>query len=204
MGLTVNTNDQTDLEPDELEGLLIKTISTREELNEAEQLNIHEAVEWTLLKKFSSSEILSERFIKQLHKKMYGNVWKWAGQLRNTNKNIGVDKYEIALELRKLLDDTALWIDDKVYPPDEIAVRFKHRLVAIHCFSNGNGRHSRLMADVIISHIFMKEVFTWGAGNLYEASVIRDGYLEALRQADKHNIMDLLKFSRFYQSNTSN
>lgn len=196
MGIADNTHDQTDLQPDELDGLLIKTISTREELNEAEQLNIHEAMEWTLSKKFSSSKILSERFIKQLHQKMYGNVWKWAGKFRNTNKNIGVEKYEIAIELKKLLDDTAFWIEDKTFPPDEIAVRFKHRLVAIHCFSNGNGRHSRLMADVIISHIFTREVFTWGTSDLCTASVTTDKYLEALRLADKHNVNDLLSFSR--------
>ena len=197
MGIGDNTNDQTYLQSEELEGLLIKTISTREELNEAEQLNIHEAVEWTLVKKFSSSEILSERFVRHLHKKMYGRVWKWAGKFRNTNKNIGVDKYEIAVELRKLLDDTALWVEHNIFPPDEIAVRFKHRLVAIHCFPNGNGRHSRLMADVIVSHVFAREVFTWGASDLYEASVTRDKYLEALRKADKQNITHLLKFSRF-------
>lgn len=89
-----------------------------------------------------------------------------AGEFRKTDKNIGIDKWQIPTELKYLLDDTKFWIDNDTYPHEEIAVRFKHRIVSIHCFANGNGRHSRLMADIIIEKVFRQPVFTWGAANL--------------------------------------
>ncbi|MBP9881011.1 MAG: mobile mystery protein B, partial [Chitinophagales bacterium] len=141
MGLTPEYIDgQTPLDDDEQEGLLITTISTRGELDEFEQLNIEEAIIWSLRRSFKLEDVFTESFITTLHIKMYGNVWKWAGEFRKSNKNIGVDKFEISVELNKLLNDTIYWIENKVFEPDEIAIRFKHRLVSIHCFPNGNGR----------------------------------------------------------------
>ncbi len=187
---------QTPLDESETEGLLLKTITTQGELNEAEQLNIEEAVEWTLRRKFGLDDILSETFCNELHRKMYNGVWRWSGVFRKTNKNIGVDYYNIPLELRALIDDCKFWIAHKTYSADEIAVRFKHRIVSIHCYSNGNGRHSRLMADVIVSHIFGSPVFTWGAANLVKAGKARERYLKALKLADKGDISGLLEFAR--------
>lgn len=132
----------------------------------------------------------------ELHKRMYGEVWEWAGRFRNTNKNIGVDKYQIGIELRTLLDDCRYWIENKTFPEDEIAVRFKHRIVSIHCFPNGNGRHSRLIADVIIEKVFGKPVFTWGSQNLIRKSAFRSSYLAALRDADNGSIKPLIAFAR--------
>ena len=197
MGLDLKYVDgQTPLDENESEGLLIKTITTQSELNEAEQLNIEEAVEWTLRKKFGMDDIVSEVFCNELHRKMYSQVWRWAGVFRKTNKNIGVDKFQIPVELRNLVDDCKLWIEKKIYSEDEIAVRFKHRIVSIHCYSNGNGRHSRLMADVIVSHIFKRPVFTWGAANLVKAGDARRIYLKALKQADKGSMKELIEFAR--------
>ncbi|MBC8033586.1 MAG: mobile mystery protein B, partial [Chitinophagaceae bacterium] len=142
------------------------------------------------------SEILTEQFVIELHKRMYGEVWEWAGQFRTTNKNIGVDKYQIGTELRALLDDCAYWIKNKIFPEDEIAVRFKHRIVSIHCFANGNGRHSRLIADVIIEKLFGKPVFSWGSQNLIQSGAFRASYLAALREADKSYIAPLIHFAR--------
>ena len=154
MGLTPEyIEGQTPLDDDEQEGLLITTITTRGELDEFEQLNIEEAIIWSLRRSFKLEDVFTESLIKTLHIKMYGNVWKWAGEFRKSNKNIGVDKFEISVELNKLLNDTIYWIENKVFEPDEIAIRFKHRLVSIHCFPNGNGRHSRLIADIIIEKI---------------------------------------------------
>jgi Fic-DOC domain mobile mystery protein B len=151
MGLTPEyIEGQTPLDDDEQEGLLITTITTRGELDEFEQLNIEEAIIWSLRRSFKLEDVFTESFIITLHIKMYGNVWKWAGEFRKSNKNIGVDKFEISVELNKLLNDTTYWIENKIFEPDEIAIRFKHRLVSIHCFPNGNGRHSRLIADIII------------------------------------------------------
>ncbi|MCK5852672.1 mobile mystery protein B, partial [bacterium] len=134
MGLNLEYLDgQTPLDGDENEGLLIKTISTRGELDEFEQLNIEKAIEWTISRKFKTDYILSEQFVKLLHYKMFCDTWLWAGKFRKTNKNIGVDKFLIGEELRRLIDDCLFWIENKSYPEDEIAIKFKHRLVEIHC-----------------------------------------------------------------------
>ena len=197
MGLELNyINGQTPLDEDEKEGLLIKTITTRGELDEFEQLNIEEAKVWLLKTKPSIEKIVSEEFIKELHTKMFGTVWKWAGTYRNSNKNIGVDKFEIPIQVRLLLDNTKYWIDNKTLSEDEIAIRFSHRLVQIHLFPNGNGRHSRLIADVLINKGFGKDEFTWGSTNLTAAGDTRTTYLNALRKADEGNFTDLLTFAR--------
>jgi Fic-DOC domain mobile mystery protein B len=200
MGLVTIEYDegQTPLDPDEMNGLLIPTVTTRGELDEVEQRNIEDAVRWTISrrKRFTIDEVLKERFILDLHGRMYGDVWDWAGHFRNTNKNIGVDKYQIGIDLRTLLDDCRYWIENDTFPSDEIAVRFKHRLVAIHCFSNGNGRHSRLMADIIIEKFFAAQVFTWGSRNLIQHSNFRSMYIAALRKADEGEIIDLIEFAR--------
>lgn len=197
MGLDLTYSDgQTPLDEEEKEGLIIPTISTRGELNEFEQLNIEEAIQWSLRGSFTLSRLLSETFVKSLHKRMYGKVWKWAGVYRQSNKNIGVDKWQIATALKTLLDDTHFWIDQETYAPDEIAIRFKHRLVSIHCFPNGNGRHSRLMADMLIKSIFKLPVFTWGSADLVEQPDPRKAYLKSLKAADQGNVEPLIRFAR--------
>ena len=148
--------------------MLIPSIATRGALDEFEQQNIEQAILWTLRRSFKIKNIFTEDFLKVVHKKMYGNVWGWAGEFRKTNQNIGVDKWQIATELRNLLDDALYWQNNNTYSPEEIAVRFKHRLVSINCFPNGNGRHSRLMADIIIEKLFKMPVFAWGADNIQQ------------------------------------
>jgi Fic-DOC domain mobile mystery protein B len=188
---------QTPLEEEEKEGLLIPSISTKQELDEFEQLNIEKAIKWTLSKKFRSKEILTEEFIKLVHKKMFGETWAWAGHFRKTEKNIGVNKFQIPTQLRILLGDCKYWIDNKTYLPDEIAIRFKHKLVAIHCFANGNGRHSRLMGDIISENIFGNPVFSWGSNmNLAREGDERNQYLTAIKLADIGDISGLIKFAR--------
>lgn len=197
MGLNFIYNDgQTPLDEDEKEGLLIKSISTRGELDEFEQQNIEDAIQWSLTRKFKPEQILSESFIQDLHIKMYGRVWGWAGEYRKTNKNIGVDKLEIPTALRSLIDDAKYWHEQNVFEPDEFAIRFKHRLVSIHCFSNGNGRHSRMIADMIIEKIYQHPVFSWGGTNLSDEKDIRAQYLKAIRKADQGEFDSLLKFAR--------
>lgn len=197
MGLDLNYIDgQTPLDEEEKEGLLISTIATRAELDEFEQQNIEEAIKWTLGKKFKPEKLLTEAFIKDIHKRMYKDVWNWAGAFRKTNKNIGVDRWQVAIELKNLLEDARFWIENNIYSPDEIAVRFKHRVVSIHCFSNGNGRHSRLLADIIVEKLFHGMVFTWGAENLSKESENRKCYLNSLKLADKGDYSELLLFAR--------
>jgi len=127
---------------------------------------------------------------------MYGNVWSWAGHFRKTDKNIGINKWHIPSALKTLLDDTLYWIEHETFTPDEIAVRFKHRIVSIHCFPNGNGRHSRLMADIIVNKIYKLPVFSWGADNLVKKSDARTNYLNAIKTADKDNYEPLISFAR--------
>jgi Fic-DOC domain mobile mystery protein B len=197
MGLDLIYNDgQTPLDEDEKEGLLIKSIATRGELDEFEQQNIEDAIQWSLTRKFKSEQILSETFILALHKRMYKNVWRWAGEYRKTNKNIGVDKLEIPVALRSLIDDASYWLENNVYEADEFALRFKHRLVCIHCFPNGNGRHSRMIADIIIEKIYQLPVFSWGSKSLADENDSRKNYLIAIRKADKGDLELLLKFAR--------
>lgn len=190
------TSGQTPLEEEEKDGLLIKTIGSRYELDEFEQQNIEDAIKWSLRVSLSAEEILSEGFIKKLHEKMFGNVWAWAGEFRKTNKNLGVDRWRISTDLKQLLDDTNFWIKNSTYHSDEIAIRFKHRLVSIHCFTNGNGRHSRLMADIIINKILGCNVFSWGVANESQNSNVRHTYLSCLREADGGNIAPLVCFAR--------
>lgn len=197
MGLDLDYKDgQTPIDEDEKEGLLIKTITNLGELDEFEQLNVEKAIEWTLKRKPDVQKILTEEFAKELHKKMFEDVWKWAGQFRTTNKNIGVDKFQIGVELRNLLEDAKYWIANNTFNEDEIAVRFSHRIVNIHPFANGNGRHSRLIADILISDGFGKPHFTWGSVNLTKPGEARSEYLKALKAADNNYYQLLIAFAR--------
>ena len=197
MGLNLGyINEQTPLDEDEKDGLLIPTIATHGELDEFEQQNIEEAIQWILTRSLKAKTILTEQFFRSLHKRMYGNVWAWAGNFRKTNKNLGVDKWQIPTALKALLEDTLFWVEHDTFTPDEIAVRFKHRIVSIHCFPNGNGRHSRLIADVIVDKIYKLPVFSWGAENLVKQSDTRRNYLKAVKEADKNNYEPLLSFAR--------
>lgn len=182
----------TPLDRDELASLIPGHITTQGELNEWEQLNIIQGENWARKQR---KEILNEAFLRQLHKQMFGETWKWAGQFRKTDKNIGVDWLQIGVELKKLLDDTHYQIEHASYPPDEIAVRFHHRLVLIHPFPNGNGRHARLMADLLVERLGQPR-FTWGSRSLVDANDTRKDYIAALQAADARDIAPLLAFAR--------
>lgn len=199
MGLTSDYKDgQTPLDEEEKEGLKIKTIATHQELDEFEQQNIEAALGWLMKKKISSELFLSEKFIKELHKKMFGLVWSWAGTFRKSNKNIGVEWRTIAVDLKKLFDDCFYWLENKTFSEEEIAIRFKHRVVFIHPFPNGNGRLSRLMADVMMEKVFKKPVFSWGGMNINTDNKL---YLKAIREADQGNFKPLIKFSKSKNNN---
>jgi len=182
----------TPLTPEEQEGLIPSYITLRSELNAAEQANILEAGEWALARQ---RNVLDERFLTNLHKRMFGRVWRWAGQFRRTDRNIGIDPYRIPADLRQLVDDCRYWIEHGSYPPDEIAARFHHRLVLIHAFPNGNGRHARLATDLLLVKLGQPR-FSWGQVNLVDATETRQRYVAALRAADHHDIGPLLEFVR--------
>ncbi len=185
----------TPLEQEYLEQLIPDHITTMAQLNEAEQFNIVDASTWALARK--RKDVLSEKFCKLLHKKMFCNVWKWAGQLRQRNVNIGnVEAYETLVRLHQLMDDCQHWAEDKTFPPAEIAARLHHGLTVIHAFPNGNGRHARLFTDSYLKNAG-EALFTWGGGgNLVSAGEVRDRYLAALRAADNHEIQPLIDFAQ--------
>jgi Fic-DOC domain mobile mystery protein B len=184
----------TPLEHDEMEGLLLTHITTRAELDRWEMDNINQAYQWA--DRLNHGNILNEDFICLLHKRMFGDVWKWAGKFRKSDKNIGVSWVEIAVYVKLLCEDANFWFEFKTYPPDEFAARFHHRLVYIHPFANGNGRHARLMADLILEKIFKAPPFTWGGAALIKPGKSRIAYLKALKAADNHDYSLLMAFVR--------
>ena len=198
MGLTIKyEKGQTPLNEEEKEGLLISSITTKEELDEFEQQNIEKAYEYYLYRrKFRIDKILTESFVLQVHVKMFDDVWRWAGQTRYSEKNIGVPWVQIPVKLRQLLEDCKYWIENESFSEEEISIRLKHRLVAIHIFPNGNGRHSRLMGDIIMMHIYNKPKFSWGQSNLKNKSDVRNTYINALKKADADDYNDLIAFAR--------
>lgn len=182
----------TPLDADELACLIPTHITTQGELNEWEQLNIVQGEAWARRQR---KDILDETFVRQLHKQMFGETWSWAGSFRTSDKNIGVEWQQVGVKLRNLLDDVRYQIDNATYPPDEIATRFHHRLVSIHPFPNGNGRHARVMADLLVQQLGQPR-FTWGRKSLTEATDARTHYIEALRAADSGDIGPLMAFVR--------
>lgn len=183
----------TPLDPDELEGLKFTHVTTRGELDHLEAANISQGFIW--LKKQKNPELLTDWFAREFHKKLFGEVWDWAGSYRQTEKNIGIDPIQISTRVRELMDDVRYWIDKNTYAPIETAVRFHHKLVYIHPFPNGNGRHARYMADAVMEFTFNAPPITWGKStNLVSPSAVRKQYIDALRMADQGVYDDLLSF----------
>ena len=185
-------DNATALTPEERHELIPAHITYRHELNEAEQENIASAQDWALARR---RNLLTEKFIKDLHRRMLGDVWRWAGKFRRSDRNLGVPYYEIPVALRQLLDDAIAWIEHRTYARDEIAVRLHHRLVQIHPFPTGNGRHSRLVADLLVMQLG-GERFTWGSATLHDANDVRRRYIDALHATDQHDLAPLLAFAR--------
>ena len=183
----------TPLTEEEKSDLIPSYITFRDELNTVEQSNILEAERTYFIRK--PKTVLEINFLKKLHKQMFGNVWKWAGNFRKTARNIGVEAFRIQTELKKLVDDVHFWTEQGTYPPDEIATRFHHRLVWIHPFPNGNGRHARLATDLLLRQLGQAR-FTWGSVTLTSMNETRTAYVQALQKADKGDVSALLAFVR--------
>ncbi len=184
----------TPLDPDEIAALMPTAVFTQAELNEWEQANIVEGTTWARSRR--KRQILTAEFLRELHFRMFGRTWTWAGAFRHSNKNIGGDWSLVPSAMQDLLNDTRYWIEHSTYPRDEIGARFHHRLVLIHPFPNGNGRFARLATDVLLERELIVSAFTWGSGRLDEASATRARYIAALRAADKHDITRLVSFVR--------
>ena len=188
--------DATPLNPGERQGLLQSWITSRSDLNEAEQDNIVKGAVWARRRRSrTAADLLCDDFARTLHKRMFGEVWKWAGSYRQTERNIGIEAFRIPAEMPAMLADVRYWVDHTTYPPDEIAIRLHHRLVAIHPFPNGNGRHARLMADLLIKRLG-GQPFSWGGGSLVDVGTLRAQYVAALQAADGHDMGPLVAFAR--------
>jgi len=192
--LATTSDGNTPLSPEELADL-IPNLATKEELNEWERENILLAREWATSDRTAPVQMVSDQYIRKLHERMFDQTWKWAGLYRLTQKNIGVPVHQIRERLMALFGDVRYWIENKTYSLDEIAVRFHHRLASIHPFPNGNGRHARLIAEVLVMKLG-NTAFTWGSANLVEEGMTRTRYLDAIRAADDGEIQPLLQFAR--------
>ena len=186
-------DNSTPLTAEEKDGLKLKWITLRSELNEAEARNIAQAQIWLMSNK--NKDVCSDTFLREFHKKMFGDVWKWAGTYRTSERNIGVVPYQIPIKLMQLFDDVKFWIENKTYSNREIAVRLHHKLVQIHPFPNGNGRISRLMADLVLEKLEGTK-FYWGNTNLVNVSEVRSAYIAALRKADAGDYSVLMEFTQ--------
>lgn len=183
----------TPLDPNELDGLKYKHITTQSELNELEQANIATGLRW--LTRMRRKDVLTDDFAVELHRRLFGDVWAWAGKFRNTGKNIGVDPDQIGVQLHGAMEDAQYWADHGTYQPVEAAARLHHRLVFVHPFSNGNGRHARIMADVVLEKIYDVDPIDWTAGSdLQKMNERRDAYIKALKAADNFDFAPLLAF----------
>lgn len=188
-------HDATPLDP-ALRGDLLQTwITTRADLNEVEEENIVNGSAWARRRRGGTEAMLNEDFSKSLHKQMFGEVWKWAGAYRQNELNIGIAPHLVAAEVPLMFDNARFWVEKQPFAPDEIAVRLHHRLTQIHGFPNGNGRHARMMADLLIEKLG-GESFTWGSGSIQDTGTLRATYIKALKAADNHNFGPLLKFAR--------
>lgn len=182
--------------PDEVRDQLIPTyIATLSELYEAEADNVANA---TIGRSPSVEDLLDEIYLRDLHRVMFDQVWRWAGRYRQHNVNIGnVDCQELPVFVRDLVEDTLVWVSAGTFPRDEIAIRFHHRLVQIHPFANGNGRHGRFVAEFLIEGLGRPR-FTWGAALGAERKELRARYRHALQKMDRdsEDVAELLAFAR--------
>jgi Fic-DOC domain mobile mystery protein B len=187
----------TPLRPEDLRGLKLLHVTTYSELNEAEAANIISGQEWALRARTSNlSSMLSDDYLQLLHEKLYGQVWKWAGAYRTHDTNIGSQYPMIRTDLRQFFDDARYWVDHSTFDPQELAIRTHHRIVKVHPFPNGNGRHSRLIADLLLMRHFKIERLPWGGGALGNEDPNRVEYIAALQEADRNNYVPLIAIAR--------
>jgi len=190
--LLESSDNATPLEPDAQRNLRQSWITTRADLNEAEQANILAGRQWAYRSRIN---LIDEAYLRRLHQRMFGDVWTWAGRYRTIDVNIGgIKPYEVPIKLREFLDTVRFWTEHDTYRPEEIAARYHHGLVQIHPFTNGNGRHTRLAADLMCRQQQLP-AFTWGSSSLESNSDMRARYIAALQAADKHDIAPLLEFA---------
>lgn len=184
----------TPLSPEDEAGL-IPNLATKADLNEFEAVNIAAGALWAVRSRRIRKDFPNVTALMLLHKRMFDKTWRWAGKFRRVDTNIGIDWHNIAAELHHLCENVRAQLEYGAYPIDEIAARFHHELVAIHPFPNGNGRHARLAADLLLAQ-HGRPPFSWGQASLVVVGDTRSAYIHALQQADAGLIGPLLAFVR--------
>lgn len=193
-GISIQPGDgATPLDASEAEGLIPTHITTKGELNEWEHQNIMRGQQWAFAR--NRKDLLTEGYVRLLHRRMFDETWEWAGLYRKTEKNFGVLPNQISTGVYEVCETVKYWLQEGTFPIDEVAVRLHHRLVQVHPFPNGNGRHTRMMADLLLRRANQR-LFTWGKMNLTNPSSMKKKYLDALKQADNGDIGPLRQFAR--------
>lgn len=195
--LTSSPPGATPLGQDDLDGLIPTWVATRGDLDVVEQENIEAATRWAFGRRRVVSnvpQLLTVDFTNRVHREMFGDVWRWAGRFRQRDSNIGVDPYLIPQNLRDALDDAIYWHENETFDATEIAVRLHHRIVAVHPYPNGNGRHSRFMADLYMRLRTLPRL-PWGGAVLGDANRLRATYIGALQRADAGDYQPLIEFA---------
>jgi Fic-DOC domain mobile mystery protein B len=178
----------TPIDPDEAGELIPSHIRTQGELNVWEQENILSALSWV---RRTRQRALDEATIRELHRRMFSETWRWAGRFRTSDKNIGIHWAQLPVAMRDLVEDGKVWLREGVFSLEESALRLHHRLVQIHPFPNGNGRHARLWCDMLLEQTGGTPV-DWRGATLDSAGENRKAYIGALRSADRGDFGPLL------------
>jgi Fic-DOC domain mobile mystery protein B len=188
--------DATPLSDEDFDGLIPTFVSTRNDLNVVEQANIEAAFLWSAKRRSGTRvpDLLTIKFADTLHRRMFGDVWRWAGRHRTRQTNIGVEPFQIVTEMKLLFDDAVFWHRHDTYEPTEAAVRLHHRLVRVHPYRNGNGRHARFFADLFLDALGQPPL-TWGMHRALDVDgAARTAYIAGLRAADAGDVGPLLDF----------
>jgi Fic-DOC domain mobile mystery protein B len=191
----------TPLRPEDVERLRpeLRWVKTLEQLNPLEAANIAECEKWAQTSRlFTLPEFLATTRMERVHREMFDEVWLWAGEIRTheLENAFASPAHRVRTDLEVLWGDARYWLEQQSFAPDELAVRLHHRLVKVHPFANGNGRHARLVVDFLLERHFGLERLRWGGMSLGEEGFGRATYISALQRADQNDYQPLLEFCR--------
>ena len=180
---------------DDISGLILDTSKqyTLKEIYKFEANNTRKAtLKYLLDKPTKKIAPFTYEWFLQLHVEMFGDLWDWAGKVRTVELSIGIKAYMVAMELKKLVDDLEYWDKNKTFDIVEIASKLHHRAVQIHPFKNGNGRGSRMLANIYLKQNEL-EPTKWNEDLLSKDNLHRDDYISALKLADNGDYSVLIK-----------
>ena len=191
---------ETPIPGDELAALVPHVIDTlaapitRADIYDLESAVLQDVTETQLAAALDGSltldDLLNDYFLRDLHTQLYGDIWMWAGRWRQYEVNIGVAPEHIAVELRSAMGNIGYrWERAADWTPRELGVAVHAEAVRVHPFTDGNGRTTRLLADLVF-------IAAQDPAELqYDWNIDKRGYIEHLREFDRHrNVADLAAF----------